>query len=95
MMKIIPQYRSSKSRITNQQENWNRINTQILEYIKSINEAKDAETLWFGMKDQGSNMSISSFNTRLKKLVGAGLIEKISLNYNKHFYRTAPNLIIL
>jgi len=86
-MIITPQYRSSKSRITKQQENWDRINTQILEYIKRVNEAKDAETLWFGMKDQGSNMSISSFNTKLKKLVEAGLVEKISQRYNRHFYR--------
>ncbi|WP_166087189.1 hypothetical protein [Mucilaginibacter inviolabilis] len=87
---INPQYRSSKSRITKQRENQDRINIQILEYIKSVNEAKDAETLWFGMRGQGSNMSISSFNTRLKKLVEAGLVEKISQRYNKHFYRITP-----
>ena len=81
------QFRSSKSRITKQREDYNRITDQIISYIKSLPEEEDAETLWFGMRTGGYELSISSFNTKLKKLVEAGLIEKRSVGYNKHFYR--------
>jgi Fe2+ or Zn2+ uptake regulation protein len=82
-----PQYRYSKSRITKQQEDYNRITDQIMSYVRSLKVEEDAETLWFGMRTAGYEMSISSFNTRLKKLVEAGLIEKRSIGYNKHFYQ--------
>ncbi|MDN5288379.1 MAG: hypothetical protein JWR38_4653 [Mucilaginibacter sp.] len=82
-----PQYRSSKSRITKQQEEYNRITDQILSYIKNLTEKEDAETLWFGMRAVGYELSISSFNSKLKKLVEAGLVEKRSVGYNKHFYQ--------
>lgn len=83
----LSQYRSSKSRITKQQEDYNRITDQVISYIKSLTVEEDAETLWFGMRTAGFKLSISSFNTRLKKLVEAGLVEKRSVGYNKHFYR--------
>ncbi|MDN5288480.1 MAG: hypothetical protein JWR38_4754 [Mucilaginibacter sp.] len=81
------QYRSSKSRITKKQEDYNRRTDQIVSYIKNRTVEEDAEALWFGMKTAGYELSISSFNTRLKKLVEAGLVEKRSVGYNKHFYR--------
>jgi Fe2+ or Zn2+ uptake regulation protein len=81
------QFRSSKSRITKQQEEYNRITDQILSYIKNLTEEEDAETLWFGMRAVGHELSISSFNSKLKKLVEADLVEKRSAGYNKHFYR--------
>lgn len=82
-------FRASKSRPTKQQEQQRIINEQIINYITTLQEDKNAETLWLGMNDQGYNMSISSFHTRLKKMVEAGIIEKISLGYNKHSYRIA------
>jgi Fe2+ or Zn2+ uptake regulation protein len=82
-------FRASKSRPTKQQEQQRIINEQIINYMTTLQEDKNAETLWLGMNDQGYNMSISSFNTRLKKLVEAGMVEKISLGYNKHSYRIA------
>ena len=85
------QYRSSKSRITKQQEDYNRINDQIMSYIRSRTVEEDAEILWFGMRTAGGDLSISSFNTKLKKLVEAGLVEKRSVGYNKHFYRACLN----
>ncbi|MFA6086294.1 hypothetical protein [Mucilaginibacter sp.] len=81
------QFRSSRSRITKQQEEYNRITDQILSYIKNLTEEEDAETLWFGMRAVGHELSISSFNSKLKKLVEADLVEKKSVGYNKHFYR--------
>jgi len=86
------QFRSSKSRITKQQEEYNRITDQILSYIKNLTVEEDAETLWFGMRTGGYDLSISSFNTKLKKLVEAGLIEKRSIGYNKHFYRACTGI---
>jgi Fe2+ or Zn2+ uptake regulation protein len=86
-----PQFRSSKSRITKQQKEYNRVSDQILSYIKSLTVEEDAEALWFGMRTEGYDLSISSFNTKLKKLVEAGLIEKRSIGYNKHFYRVCSN----
>jgi DNA-binding transcriptional ArsR family regulator len=80
-------FRAAKSRPTKQQEQERVINEQIINYMKTLQGYKNAETLWLGMSDQGYKMSISSFNTRLKKLVEAGLIEKRSVGYNKHFYK--------
>jgi len=80
------QYRSSKSRITKQQEEYNLLTNQILEYINSLGEEKDAETLWLGLREKGYVMSNTTFYNRLKKLVDNGLIEKITVGYNKNFY---------
>jgi Fe2+ or Zn2+ uptake regulation protein len=82
-----PQYRSSKSRITKQQEHYSLVTEQIIEYIKKLTEPKDAESIWFGMRSEDYRLSIATFNNRLKKLVEAGLIEKISVGYNKHLYQ--------
>ncbi|AYL99122.1 hypothetical protein [Mucilaginibacter celer] len=81
------QFRASKSRITKQQEEYNLLTNHILEYINSIDEDKDAETLWLGFREKGNKMSNTTFNNRLKKLVDTGLIEKTSIRYNKNFYR--------
>jgi hypothetical protein len=64
-----PKYGSSKSRMTKQQERDIFINNNIITYIKHIDEEKNAETLWTEFKELGHEMSISAFNTRLKKLV--------------------------
>ncbi|MBB6108014.1 helix-turn-helix domain-containing protein [Mucilaginibacter lappiensis] len=63
-----------------------------MSYIKGLSAEEDAETLWFGMRFKGYELSISSFNTKLKKLVEAGLVEKRSVGYNKHFYRACLNV---
>jgi len=80
------QYRASKSRITKQQESYNQIQDQIAGYIKNLTAESDAGTIWMGLKSEGVDISISSFNTRLKKLVEAGLVEKRLAGYNKYFY---------
>jgi Fe2+ or Zn2+ uptake regulation protein len=82
-------FRTSKSRPTKPQEQQRIINEQIIDYMTTLPGEKNAESLWLAMCDQGYKMSISSFNTRLKKLVEAGFIEKISLGYNKHSYKIA------
>jgi Fe2+ or Zn2+ uptake regulation protein len=81
------QYRASKSRVTKQQEEYNLLTNQILEYINSFDEEKDAETLWLGLREKGNKISNTTFNNRLRKLVGDGLIIKIAIGYNKNFYR--------
>ncbi|MGF7042708.1 Fe2+ or Zn2+ uptake regulation protein [Mucilaginibacter lappiensis] len=86
-----PKYRSSKSRMTKQQEKDILIYDKIINYITRIDEEKDAETLWMEMKPLGHQMSISAFNTRLKKLVERGIVEKKSLGYNKNFYRISTD----
>ena len=80
-----PKYRSSKSRMTRQQERDVLINDKIITYMKHIDKEKNAETLWTEIKELGHEMSISAFNTRLKKLVERGIVEKKSLGYNKFF----------
>jgi Fe2+ or Zn2+ uptake regulation protein len=86
-----PKYRSSKSRMTKQQERAILINDKIINYITRTDEEKDAETLWMEIKALGHQMSISAFNTRLKKLVERGIVEKKSLGYNKNFYRISTD----
>ena len=86
-----PKYRSSKSRMTKQQEKDILINDKIINYITRIDEEKDAETLWMEIKTLGHQMSISAFNIRLKKLVERGIVEKKSLGYNKNFYRISTD----
>lgn len=82
------QYRSSKSRTTKQQEGYNLLTELILDHIKSINEVKDAETLWLGMKERGCQISHTTFNNRLRILIEDGRIEKIPTGYRKNFYRS-------
>ncbi|GAA3979825.1 hypothetical protein [Mucilaginibacter dorajii] len=83
------QFRASKSRITRQQEDNNQILDQIVEFIVNLDLESDAETIWMQLKTQGVDISISSFNNKLKILVDAGLVIKRSEGYNKHFYSTA------
>jgi predicted transcriptional regulator len=52
---------------------------------------KDAELLWTELKSLGIELSISAFNTRLKKLVELGLVKKRSFGYNKHLYSIFPD----
>lgn len=80
------QYRFSKSRITKRQEASDQVNHQILDYINSVTEERDAETLWLAVKALGNTISQSAFNTRLKKMVEAGLVTKRAVGYNKYFY---------
>jgi Fe2+ or Zn2+ uptake regulation protein len=86
-MNIQYPFRSSKSRLTKQQEQMQLINQQIIDYMLTIQEDKDAESIWLEIRANGLDISHSSFNTKLKKLVDAGLIEKISFGYNKNSYR--------
>lgn len=83
------QFRASKSRITRQQEDNNRILDQIVEFIVNLDLESDAETIWMQLKTHGVDISISSFNNKLKILVDAGLVIKRSEGYNKHFYSKA------
>ncbi|MDN3584247.1 hypothetical protein [Mucilaginibacter flavus] len=81
------QYRSSKSRTTKQQELYDQLSDQIVGYISTLANEKDAETIWLEMREEGYPQSRSAFNNRLKRLVNAGLVEKISIGYNKYFYK--------
>jgi len=86
-MSIQYPFRASKSRLTKQQEKMELINQHIIKFMLTLNEDKDAGSLWIDLKNTGLNISHSSFNNKLKKLVTIGLIEKRSFGYNKHFYR--------
>jgi Fe2+ or Zn2+ uptake regulation protein len=81
------QYRSSKSRLTKQQELSGQISDQIIKYINTLNIEKDAETIWLEMREEGFPQGHSAFNNRLKRLVEAGFVEKLTVGYNKHFYK--------
>jgi Fe2+ or Zn2+ uptake regulation protein len=87
-MNIQYPFRSSKSRITKQQKQMQSINQKIIDYMLTIQEDKDAESIWLEIRANGLDISNSSFTTKLKKLVDAGVIEKISFGYNKYMYRT-------
>ncbi|OKS86273.1 hypothetical protein RG47T_1725 [Mucilaginibacter polytrichastri] len=50
-------------------------------------EYRDAETLWLALKENGLNISISSFYSRLKTFIENGTVEKQTLKYNKNVYR--------
>ncbi|WP_121810286.1 hypothetical protein [Mucilaginibacter kameinonensis] len=80
-------YRSSKSRNTKQQEKYNLLTDEIYDNIRCGDQERDAGTLWLDMNEPGKKISHTTFNNRLRKLVNEGLVEKISLGYNKHFYR--------
>jgi len=77
--------------MTRQEERDTFINEKIIAYIKHVDEEKNAETLWMETKALGYEMSISAFNTRLRKLVERGIVEKKSLGYNKFFYRISTD----
>ncbi|MFA6247718.1 MAG: hypothetical protein WC615_12320 [Mucilaginibacter sp.] len=81
-------YRASKSRLTEKQKEYNRVNDLIVEYINTLKETNDAEFLWLEITKKGYKMSITSFYSRLKKLVEAGLIIKIHVANNKFVYKS-------
>jgi Fe2+ or Zn2+ uptake regulation protein len=89
-MNIQYPFRSSKSRLTKQQEQMQLINQQIIDYMLTLKEDRDAESIWLDVRATGLEISHSSFNNKLKKLVDACLIEKISLGYNNYLYRAKP-----
>lgn len=80
-------YRSSKSRPTKQQLQQKLMSEQILTHLATLQDPVDAQSLWLEMSAGGARISMSSFNNRLKKLVEADLIVKISYGYNKHLYQ--------
>ncbi|MCQ6959270.1 MULTISPECIES: hypothetical protein [Mucilaginibacter] len=86
MERQLQTYRSSKSRLTTKQLEYNKTNDLIVVFIEMLTEPKDAEFLWLEFKKKGYKMSISSFYGRLKKLVDAGLIVKIHIANNKYVY---------
>lgn len=79
-------YRSSKSRLTKQEEAYLMINDQIVAHISALSTPLNAEDIWLGLKMKDMAMSITSFHTRLKRLVEAGRIEKRPVAYNKYEY---------
>lgn len=79
-------YRSSKSRLTKQEEVHLKADELITNYFSSLKEPVIAEDTWFYLKTNGALMSITSFNKRLKKLVEAGIVKKIAKGYNKFEY---------
>lgn len=85
-MSIQYPFRASKSRLTKQQEKIELINQQIIKFMLTLKEDKDAGSLWIDLKNIGLDISHSSFNNKLKKLVAAGHIEKRSFGYNKHYH---------
>ncbi|SEM70756.1 hypothetical protein SAMN05192574_101542 [Mucilaginibacter gossypiicola] len=86
-MNIQYPFRSSKSRLTKPQEQMQLISGYIINQMLTSKEGKDAESIWLDVRATGLDISHSSFNNKLKKLVEAGLIEKISFGYNKYLYR--------
>ncbi|MCO5934735.1 hypothetical protein NAF17_04215 [Mucilaginibacter sp. RB4R14] len=80
-------HRSSKSRLSEKQLEYNRINDVVVEFINTQSETKDAEFLWLEVIKKGYKMSITSFYSRLKKLVEAGLIVKVHVANNKFVYK--------
>ncbi|MGY4537935.1 Fe2+ or Zn2+ uptake regulation protein [Mucilaginibacter sp. UYNi724] len=83
-------YRSSKSRLTTAQLEYNKVNDLIVEFINGLVEPKDAEFIWLAFSKNGHKMSISSFYGRLKKLVESGLILKIHVANKKFLYQSTP-----
>lgn len=81
-------HRASKSRLTEKQREYNRVNDVILGFINTLTETKDAEFLWLETIKKGYKMSITSFYSRLKKLVEAGLIVKVHVANNKFVYKS-------
>ncbi|MBD1386544.1 transcriptional repressor [Mucilaginibacter rigui] len=81
-------HRASKSRLTEKQKEYNRVNDLIVEFINTLTDTKDAEFLWLEITKKGYKMSITSFYSRLKKLVEAGLIIKIHVANNKFVYKS-------
>jgi len=75
-MSIQYPFRASKSLLTKQQEKMELINQHIIKFMLTLNEDKDACSLWIDLKNTGPNISHSLFNNKLKKLVTVGLIEK-------------------
>jgi len=59
---------------------------QIVAHLATHQAPVDAQSLWLEMNTGGARMSMSSFNNRLKKLVEADLVVKISYGYNNHLY---------
>lgn len=84
-------FRASKSRLTAQEENYLRINEEILTYVSGLNTPQNAEEIWLALKSGGLVLSIATFYTRLKKLVDSGNVEKIYLGYNKYVYTIIVN----
>jgi len=80
-------FQSFKSTISKKKEKHNKINNLILENFTLFDDFINAETVWLSMKEKGIELSISSFYTRLKELVGASLMEKKNNGYNKFVYK--------
>ncbi len=59
-------HRSSKSRLTEKQIEYNRVNDVVVEFINTLTETRDAEFLWLEVTKKGYKMSITSFYSRLK-----------------------------
>lgn len=93
-MSIRYPFNSSKSRITEPQKRQELINKHILDYIQLHDQPLAAETIWLNVKTSGLQISYSSFSNTLRKLVDAGLIEKLSFGYNKYLYITIKQAII-
>lgn len=80
-------FRSSKSRLTPSQHEYNKISDLIVAYLNTLSEPNDAEFLWLAFTKSGHKMSMSSFYGRLKKLVETGRILKIHVVNKKFIYQ--------
>lgn len=80
-------YRSSKSRLTKKQLEYNGTNQLIFEFINTLTEPRDAEYLWLEFSKKGHKMSMSSFYGHLKRLVETELIIKVHFSHNKFLYK--------
>lgn len=79
-------YHAPNLRITNREKKHQFINDQILAVVKGPDAKQMAEKMWLALKENKIEISMASFNTRLKKLVGSGKVQKHSIGYNKYEY---------
>jgi len=82
-------HHSANPRRSKMEEAQIKTNQQIFEYISTLTSPQTAEKIWLELKAKGLNMSATTFNTRVKKMVDAGLVKKEKQAYNKYVYLAA------
>lgn len=82
-------YQSRPLRLTAQEARHQQLNNEIIALIGKLSLPEGAETIWFELRALGATISMASFNARLKKLVEAGVVQKIAAGYHKNTYTLA------
>jgi len=80
-------FQSASLRLSKSQQQYNEISELIIRLMGDHSDYTDAETLWLAMKENGLDISISTFYSRLRLFIEIGMIEKQTLKYNKNAYR--------